>query len=49
MIRRNIPLAGGMAAALPFVDDFIEGHSLGSLTDLVAVIARADERGMVKR
>lgn len=32
------PLAAGMAAALPYVDDFIEGHSLQSLTDLVAVI-----------
>ena len=32
------PLAAGMAAALPYVDDFIEGHSLASLADLVAVI-----------
>ena len=25
------PLARGMAAALPYVDDFVEGHSLASL------------------
>ncbi len=35
------PLARGMAAALPYVDDFVEGHSLGALEELVAVIARA--------
>ena len=34
------PLAQGMAAALPFVDEFIEGHSLESLEHLAAVIAR---------
>lgn len=34
------PLAAGMAAALPYVDDFVEGHSLASLEDLVEVIAR---------
>lgn len=34
------PLARGMAAALPFVDSFIEGHSLASLETLAAVIAR---------
>ncbi len=34
------PLARGMAAALPYVDDFVEGHSLGALEELVAVIAR---------
>ena len=33
------PLARGMAAALPFVDEFIEGHSLASLTALAAIIA----------
>lgn len=33
------PLAQGMAAALPYVDDFIEGHSLASLEQLAAVIA----------
>ncbi len=33
------PLAQGMAAALPHVDRFIEGHSLASLEELAAVIA----------
>ena len=32
------PLAQGMAAALPHVDEFIEGHSLASLEQLAAVI-----------
>ena len=32
------PLAAGMAAALPYVDDFVEGHSLHSLSELVDVI-----------
>jgi uncharacterized protein with von Willebrand factor type A (vWA) domain len=34
------PLARGMAAALPHVDEFVEGHSLAALEDLVSVIAR---------
>ncbi len=34
------PLARGMAVALPFVDDFVEGHSLASLEGLAEVIAR---------
>lgn len=33
------PLAQGMAAALPHVDEFIEGHSLSSLEALARVIA----------
>jgi uncharacterized protein with von Willebrand factor type A (vWA) domain len=33
------PLARGMAAALPFVDTFVEGHSAASLEALVDVIA----------
>jgi uncharacterized protein with von Willebrand factor type A (vWA) domain len=33
------PLARGMAAALPHVDQFIEGHSAASLDALVGVIA----------
>ena len=32
------PLAAGMAAALPFVDEFVEGHSLDSLQKLAEVI-----------
>jgi hypothetical protein len=34
------PLARGMAAALPFVDEFVEGHSLASLERLAEVVAR---------
>jgi uncharacterized protein with von Willebrand factor type A (vWA) domain len=33
------PLARGMAAALPHVDEFIEGHSFDSLERLAAVIS----------
>ena len=33
------PLAQGMAAALPYIDSFIEGHSLDSLEHLAEVIA----------
>jgi uncharacterized protein with von Willebrand factor type A (vWA) domain len=33
------PLAAGMVAALPHVDDFVSGHSLASIEELVAVIA----------
>ncbi|MBI2704008.1 MAG: VWA domain-containing protein [Actinobacteria bacterium] len=33
------PLAQGMAAALPYVDDFVEGHNLAALDDLARVIA----------
>ncbi len=38
------PLARGMAAALPYVDQFVEGHSLDALGELVRVIAGAAER-----
>src|SRR5205807_8429884 len=34
------PLARGMAAALPYVDEFVEGHSVASLENLVEVVAR---------
>lgn len=33
------PLARGMAAALPYTDDFIEGHSFESLERLAAVVS----------
>jgi len=33
------PLARGMAAALPWVDAFVEGHSLAALESLVSIIA----------
>ncbi len=34
------PLAQGMAAALPYVDDFVEGHSLAALEELTEVISK---------
>jgi len=35
----EVIIAGaGMAAALPYVDEFVEGHSLGSLEELVRVL-----------
>jgi uncharacterized protein with von Willebrand factor type A (vWA) domain len=34
------PIARGMAAALPYVDELVEGHSLASLEELAEVIAR---------
>ncbi len=34
------PLARGMSAALPYVSDFVEGHSLRSLVQLAEVIAK---------
>ncbi|MGW2898328.1 vWA domain-containing protein, partial [Streptomyces sp. NPDC001212] len=43
------PLAAGMAAALPSVDDFVEGHSLAALERLAAVVqgAGTDAAGQV--
>jgi uncharacterized protein with von Willebrand factor type A (vWA) domain len=35
------PLAGGMAAALPYLDDFLAGHTLSALEDLVRVLGRS--------
>jgi uncharacterized protein with von Willebrand factor type A (vWA) domain len=32
------PLVGGMAAALPFCDAFVSGHSLAALEDLAAAV-----------
>lgn len=34
------PLARGMAAALPYVDEFVEGHSIAALEQLAEVISR---------
>lgn len=34
------PLAAGMAAALPHLDDFVAGHSVAALAELVEIIAR---------
>jgi uncharacterized protein with von Willebrand factor type A (vWA) domain len=38
------PLARGMAAALPYVDDFVEGHSLSAMHELASVIAAESPR-----
>jgi uncharacterized protein len=38
------PLARGMAAALPYVDHFVEGHSLVAMEELANVIAGASTR-----
>ncbi|MGH9169563.1 MAG: vWA domain-containing protein [Acidimicrobiales bacterium] len=34
------PLARGMAAALPYVDEFVSGHSLGAVEELADLISR---------
>ena len=34
------PLARGMAAALPYVDDFVEGHSIDAMEQLARVISK---------
>jgi uncharacterized protein with von Willebrand factor type A (vWA) domain len=34
------PLARGMAAALPYIDSFVEGHSLAALQELAVEISR---------
>jgi len=38
------PLARGMAAALPYVDEFIEGHSLASLDRLSSIVSGNSSR-----
>jgi len=38
------PLAGGMRAALPYVDRFLPGHNLESLEDLAGVLAGIERR-----
>ena len=38
------PLAGGMRAALPFVDRFLSGHNLRSLEELAAVLVGIERR-----
>ena len=35
------PLVGGMAAALPYCDALVSGHSLAALTEVVDVVGRA--------
>ncbi|HET9899662.1 MAG TPA: VWA domain-containing protein [Actinomycetes bacterium] len=36
------PLAGGMAAALPYVDDFVAGHTLATLEQLAELLSREE-------
>jgi len=38
------PLAGGMRAALPYVDRFLSGHNLRSLEELAVVLAGIERR-----
>lgn len=38
------PLARGMAAALPYCDDFVDGHSLSSLLELADLLSGDGER-----
>jgi len=35
------PIQGGIAAALPYVDRFVAGHSLASFAELLEVVAHA--------
>jgi uncharacterized protein with von Willebrand factor type A (vWA) domain len=36
-----LPVQQGIVAALPYVDDFVAGHSLATFADLIEVVARA--------
>jgi uncharacterized protein with von Willebrand factor type A (vWA) domain len=38
------PLAGGMRAALPYVDRFVAGHNLASLEELASVLVGIERR-----
>jgi uncharacterized protein len=38
------PLTAGMAAALPYVDDFVSGHSLAAFEELAAVLSGEGSR-----
>jgi len=38
------PLVGGMAAAMPYIDTFISGHSLRALEEVMAAIGNATNR-----
>jgi uncharacterized protein with von Willebrand factor type A (vWA) domain len=37
-------MTAGMQAALPWVDDFVDGHSLAALQRLAAVLSGSAER-----
>jgi uncharacterized protein len=43
------PLAAGLAAALPYVDDFVAGHSLAALERLASVVAGTSSREESRR
>ena len=38
------PLAGGMRAALPYVDRFVAGHNLASLEELGSLLGKIERR-----
>jgi uncharacterized protein with von Willebrand factor type A (vWA) domain len=38
------PVTAGMAAALPFVDEFVSGHSLAAYEELAAVLSGEGSR-----
>ena len=38
------PLAGGMAASLPYIDTFISGHSMRALEDVMDAISGSVRR-----
>ncbi|MBA2513207.1 MAG: VWA domain-containing protein, partial [Solirubrobacterales bacterium] len=38
------PLAGGMRAALPFIDRFVTGHNLASLDELAGLLSGIERR-----
>jgi uncharacterized protein len=35
------PVQQGIVAALPYVDDFVAGHSMATFAELIEVVARA--------
>ncbi len=39
-----VPMTGGMMAALPYIDDFVDGHSLAALERLAAVLSSGEVR-----
>ena len=41
------PIVGGMVAALPYVDDFVEGHSVAALERLARIVAAGAARRTV--
>jgi uncharacterized protein with von Willebrand factor type A (vWA) domain len=43
--RGYAPLVGGMAAALPYVDTFVSGHSLRAIGEVMTAIRQAETAG----